>query len=451
MPKKLDACVSRLVGNTKFRPRRNGQTKEQAAYAVCQNALGVNASDEFSDNDKSELDLIEKFATLGEDALYTFSNVTVEEGSPPEVFEILRSGTWDHPWYGEFTISKETLEDFVASFEARLVAKGPNYEDNELPINLDHQRGGPAAGWIHKLSIREDDGQFVLDVHAKWTELGVEQLTKKLYKYVSAELGFKHEDSETRIIDTNVLTGAGLTNIPYFKGLMPLTMSDKTAFMVGVPEKFSDKKLPKEEKKMPVKLKELLAKKASELNASEIEALKTAFSEDKLSAKDALKFSEHLTEKKSSKKEDKPTDNKFVQIDPVEFEALKKTANRVTELEAKAKETEDKAFVDGLMYSESNKKGKFVPASREALEKFTASLNKDQREAFTAVVEAMPKLDLFEEKGSGETSEQFNDVALKVDALVKEEMSKDSKLKYSDALSIVRNNNPELVQQYIEG
>lgn len=441
MPATLDRCVSQLTGNPKFRPRRKGQTKQQAAHAVCKTSLGVKASEEFDESKhQKDIDLIEKHYATDGDTAFSHSSLLVDRGEIPKTFELLRTGFWDHPFYGEFHITKETIDDFITSFEARLTAKGPNFDDNQLPINLDHDKGGPAAGWIHKLSVKEDGEVSVLVAHVQWTEMGVEQLTKKLYKYVSAELSFAHEDAETREKTNNVMTGAGLTNIPYFKSLTPLTMSQKTASI-----KKTSKKEIKNKQGEEMKFKELLTKKASELTKKQIETLKKAFDADKLGAKDALKFRSILAPVKKTVKKIVKKNKDLVEINSTELEMLKKTADKVEDLEAKELKRETEKFVEGLTYSEGNKEGRFLPKSKKALTSFAEKLGKKSRERFAEVIKTMPELDLFDEKGTGGSTNVSG--ASDLDIAVKKTMKKD-KLTYSEALAKIRIENPELIQSY---
>ena len=45
MPKKLEDCVKHLMADPDFKPRKAGQSKESAAYAVCTaSIMGTSAS-----------------------------------------------------------------------------------------------------------------------------------------------------------------------------------------------------------------------------------------------------------------------------------------------------------------------------------------------------------------------------------------------------------------------
>ena len=45
MPKRLDRCVKKLMADPKFKPRKAGQSKKSAAFAVCTASLkGTSAS-----------------------------------------------------------------------------------------------------------------------------------------------------------------------------------------------------------------------------------------------------------------------------------------------------------------------------------------------------------------------------------------------------------------------
>ncbi len=60
-PAKLDRCVAHLLADPNFKPKVKGQTKEQAAWAVCQSSLAkvieniqeaVKILKDFEDNDE---------------------------------------------------------------------------------------------------------------------------------------------------------------------------------------------------------------------------------------------------------------------------------------------------------------------------------------------------------------------------------------------------------------
>jgi hypothetical protein len=58
MPAEFDRCVKSLMHDPKFKPRKKGQTKESAAYAVCTRAFqkrhGKNPQDASADYISSE-------------------------------------------------------------------------------------------------------------------------------------------------------------------------------------------------------------------------------------------------------------------------------------------------------------------------------------------------------------------------------------------------------------
>ncbi len=127
---------------------------------------------------------------------------------------ILPIGNWHHFWYGEIEITKETCEDMVANWEAKVLGERDPY------IDTDHDGGG-ANGWVTGLEARENG----LYAKIKWTEQGKELLKKGIYKYFSAEIG-DHMDIHTGLKVKNVLIAATLTNRPFMNTMPKAHLSD---------------------------------------------------------------------------------------------------------------------------------------------------------------------------------------------------------------------------------
>lgn len=174
-------------------------------------------------------------------------------GNAPSEIELLRTGNWHTPWHGDFELTTEDLEQFVANFTSGV---GLVVGDKEAPINFGHFMSGEAAGWISSLEVR-DDGQALIG-HVQWIDEAREAIKAKKWKYISPEFNprsWPWEDSEEEHhFVNNVLTGAALTNIPLFKKLKPITAS-----RLASPGVKADQTKPNEEGES-MNLAEILAK-----------------------------------------------------------------------------------------------------------------------------------------------------------------------------------------------
>lgn len=129
------------------------------------------------------------------------------------VIEVLRVGTlFDRG----LSITKQMLEEYVENFKT-------NVYGTQTQVNLGHNREGEAAGWIKQLFIQGDS----LMAEVEWTVLGQEKISKKLYKFISAELASKFRHFETGKVFNNVFIGAALTNTPALKGQEPIGLSEE--------------------------------------------------------------------------------------------------------------------------------------------------------------------------------------------------------------------------------
>ena len=149
-------------------------------------------------------------------------------GEAPSQIEVLRAGTWNTPWHGDFDITVGDLHEFAANF-----AKGVGLvaDDPKAPINYAHESWDKAAGWITSLAV--DEVRQALTANVEWTPAGEQALKDGEWAYLSPEFnprGLPWEDPEggedgIPVFVNNVLTGAAVTNIPLFKKLKPIMAS----------------------------------------------------------------------------------------------------------------------------------------------------------------------------------------------------------------------------------
>jgi hypothetical protein len=129
--------------------------------------------------------------------------------------EVCRDGAWQHPTYGEVTITPELRASFVANFQGNVRRVG------DLPLDYDHERG-PAPGWI--IGLRNEGPRLLADV--RLTETGRAKLRAGEYRFFSPEWHPDWQDPETGRRHGPTLFGGGLTNRPFFRGMAAIRCSE---------------------------------------------------------------------------------------------------------------------------------------------------------------------------------------------------------------------------------
>ena len=144
----------------------------------------------------------------------------VSDDAPRRWVHMAREGTWrGHHSGAEIVLTAETFASFVASFDATKNATAAKYG---------HPGGDdfPAAGWILDLEVR-GDGLWGL---VEFTPRAVASIRDGEYRYCSIEFALESVDRVTGEPAGPVVSGLGLTNIPFLDGLTPITLS-----LVGAP------------------------------------------------------------------------------------------------------------------------------------------------------------------------------------------------------------------------
>ncbi len=121
---------------------------------------------------------------------------------------LLPEGVFEHDWYGLLRWTPEVFEEMRRNFAAEATGFQPS-------LNADHAgmrwAQNPAYGWLEELVPVAGEG---LDAVWDLTDLGVEAIEKRLYRYISAEVADTWTDSLGRNF-ANVIFGAALTNTPF--------------------------------------------------------------------------------------------------------------------------------------------------------------------------------------------------------------------------------------------
>jgi hypothetical protein len=163
-------------------------------------------------------------------------------GQAPARIELLRTGEWPA------SSNKGALRETVASLNeyARNYASGigQSKDDNGnylgVPINYMHEGWSKAAAWMKKMEVLPSStpnldpdmgGMALWATEVEWTPAGAKCVADGEFKCISPEWwpasrGDWTDPEDPNITARNVIDGAGLTNIPFFKGLQSITASN---------------------------------------------------------------------------------------------------------------------------------------------------------------------------------------------------------------------------------
>jgi hypothetical protein len=209
-------------------------------------------------------------------------------------------------------------------------------------------------------------------------------------------------------------------------------------------------------------LKDILAKKASELSNEEKAFVKAHESE--LSAEQKETFEEVLTSEEPAPTPE-PTPNpepaptpepkieaSEVKISAAEYAALKDQADKGSQAFAEVEKMKLDKEVEKLVFSSSNIEGRVLPKQKDALVKLMFSLNVTQRDQLRNILNTLPKADrsIFKEIGDGGAVEMSKEaIAEQVKTLATEKVkASEGKVTYSKAVQQVYSEKPEIKAAY---
>ncbi|MGR3179931.1 MAG: phage protease [Candidatus Anammoxibacter sp.] len=335
-----------------------------------------------------------------------------EIGSAATEVQLLRTGEFDHTFYGEMIITQDMLREMKKNFD-------DGVRGVDLAVDYSHESWGEAAGWIENIILKEHDNELWIQV--KWTDEATDKLNDKRLRYISAEFETSYKDAETGKKYGAVLLGAGLTNRPFIKKMEPIL---NEMLPPGIQKKFVE---------AVVALAENQSKPKKEDNIMTFEEISKAIKE--LSEDEKVQLVQLLggkvnIEEDKAKLDERKKDNKVL----AENELLKKKLDEKDAEFEKAK----KESIFNTMLSE----GKVVESQR------VAYLESDMETFIKNSVEIN-----LDEAGHGGDKKDGNDedaVVTKLDELANKKMEADKNLKYATALSEALNENPELQKQYNE-
>lgn len=322
----------------------------------------------------------------------TFSELSVSDGGRTSIIQVLRTGEWDHPVYGRFSVTTSDLDEFVANFKA-------NVRGVDLAVDVNHDPEHKAVGWYREV-YREGEALFAT---IEWTDEGLDQITSKAFRYFSPELFFSYRDEESGKELRNVLIGGGITNRPFFKGMQALKMSETENAGEGAGKSFYILNSTTMKKNFTSIFSELNA--LEKIGTAALEEAKLAFNElpeadqatekanletleakhdETVDATDAAAAEAAKTAETAADAE-KATENAALQAsETVESAVFKETGlsmseikdmqRKFSELEKAQKFAETEKKVSGFVFSESNKTGIVLPKAAQKFAEFASKL-----------------------------------------------------------------------------
>lgn len=412
---KLDIIIGRKKGTTKtstqaFRYPKKDWT-EEAARNHCKRNEGS-----FEPAKKEQTEEQNEFTYV--------SKVLLAENSNTSKVEVLRVGTIQDRG---LRITKKMLENFVANFKEGVVGQFDEVGNPELPVNMQHKTGDEAVGWIKNLFV---EGKRLL-AEVEWTELGAEKITKKLFKFVSAEFFGEYPHHETGKGIKNVFTGLALTNTPAIKAQAPLTLSEDLHKQLIIKSMF-------EKMLNSLKEREYVSKDDKELLRSCLEELpeeEKAEHEEGVKEVEAKPEEEPKSEEEEKKDEEEAKEKEELEAKAKKAETLEEKLEEETkarqELQAKVERNELNEMVSSkLLISKDG--GRSVGLSsddeKEEAVNFLMSLDGEQKDEFFKLFTKIKHVDLntYGDSGTDTNVSLTEEKQKEEDKKEAEEMSKET-------------------------
>lgn len=383
-------------------------------------------------------------------------------GRLPSRIEILRAGEWpDTSTKGKLKITVGDLYEMKSNFDRGIGVPGQG--QTGLPVDFMHEEWDKAAAWIKSLEIENE----IMFASVEWSKAGEEAVLNKEFKCVSpsfypACLGTWTDPENADNTARNVLVGAGLTNIPFFKDLKPIMASNTSK------SSEEDKNIiyiaSEKETNMPtldeVRVKDVPA------NEEEKKLLVEANNKGELTREEQEKFGFEVTKKEGEKVDATKIDaDTKAKIEAAAVEAYKKQveadlkkdgkvvveASRIEALEASAKDYETKKaeqFVDAHIG-----RGAIKADQRDTWVDRLVNASTADRELFENTLKDLPDNEAMNGKkgddaGVDATASQL--IEQKAKALVEAAVKESKTLDIGAAMSQVMASEPDLAKRYNE-
>jgi hypothetical protein len=148
-----------------------------------------------------------------------FSAINLAEGARvPNEVQVLRVGKFNHPRYGAFEITTQTLTEMKFNFDKKV-------RGIDTAFDYFHDSDKEASAWVNDLLLKEDGTELWAAV--TWTPQAEKKLAERELRYFSPDFAFQWQDPESGQTFNNVLFGGGLTNRPFVKEMQAI-VADET-------------------------------------------------------------------------------------------------------------------------------------------------------------------------------------------------------------------------------
>jgi hypothetical protein len=135
----------------------------------------------------------------------------------PKEVQVLRVGKFNHPRYGAFEITRQTLNEMKLNFDNKV-------RGIDMAFDYFHESDKEASGWVKDLVLKENGQELWADV--EWTPKAQAKLAERELRYFSPDFTFEWTDPEKGVTFNNVLFGGGLTNRPFVKEMKAIVANE---------------------------------------------------------------------------------------------------------------------------------------------------------------------------------------------------------------------------------
>lgn len=325
--------------------------------------------------------------------------------------QLLRTGKFNHPQFGELEIKSEMLLSMVKNFNEKV-------RGVDIAVDYKHDSDDIAAGWIKELILKENATELWANV--EWTKSALHKLADKEFRYLSADFSLNFIDNETGQEFGPTLFGAGLTNRPFVKRMDPAValteVTEKTKKSVESKTKSTDNSDKLQSKDFGTKLNENNQTYQGEDMPEDKKKMEAQEGDDlsKLSPEQMLAMIKDLQAKLAKLEGEKDQMMKEKQLSEKKAEFAKLVAD------GKAVPAQEEAFIEGDMT-------KFVELSKP--------VNLSEKKA------EPQKKETKEKKFEGDAQDE-------VTRLAEEKMKDNKNLDLGRAISLVLDEKPELKKIY---
>jgi hypothetical protein len=274
MPAEVDSCVTSLLAkwekdpSSRPKPREEGQEAESQARAICQAAYNkrVAASLEMMFEGGLGPALMGAAATNRPyiPRLKPTRVVEEEDGEKKLLVHLANSGRFNHPFAGPFILNRQVFAAMIANFQSNVLGQ-------DLTYDCGHRPDDGAFGWFRKLMLGDEIGEGGKEFWGvvEPTDLGLEQIEGKRFRYSSMEFHMNYDRSDVTLDLEGVTTDFCFVELEEPKEDSEVKMADEKTVALEQYQETLDKLAVLEQEQA----REAEARKDAEKRVEEAQAL----------------------------------------------------------------------------------------------------------------------------------------------------------------------------------